>query len=140
MDTVVRNEDKLPDIILLLVTLILVTVGTAMIYSSSSIIALEKFKDGQYFLKKQLFFVFVGMAAMIFMTRTPYERLKKWAYPGMLLSFVLLSCLLVPHLGMKRGGATRWLNLGGFSFQVTELVKISVVVFWHTCSPERRIS
>lgn len=129
MDTVVRNEDKLPDIILLLVTLILVTVGTAMIYSSSSIIALEKFKDGQYFLKKQLFFVFVGMAAMIFMTRTPYERLKKWAYPGMLLSFVLLSCLLVPHLGMKRGGATRWLNLGGFSFQVTELVKITVVIF-----------
>jgi len=129
MDTVVRNEDKLPDIILLLVTLILVTVGTAMIYSSSSIIALEKFKDGQYFLKKQLFFVFVGMAAMIFMTRTPYERLKKLAYPGMLLSFVLLSCLLVPHLGMKRGGATRWLNLGGFSFQVTELVKITVVIF-----------
>lgn len=129
MDTVVRNEDKLPDIILLLVTLILVTVGTAMIYSSSSIIALEKFKDGQYFLKKQLFFVFVGMAAMIFMTRTPYTQLKKWAYPGMLLSFVLLSCLLVPHLGMKRGGATRWLNLWGFSFQVTELVKISVVIF-----------
>jgi cell division protein FtsW len=129
MDTVVRNEDKLPDIILLLVTLILVTVGTAMIYSSSSIIALEKFKDGQYFLKKQLFFVFVGMTAMIVMTRTPYTQLKKWAYPGMLLSFVLLSCLLVPHLGMKRGGATRWLNLGGFSFQVTELVKISVVIF-----------
>jgi cell division protein FtsW len=129
MDAVVRNEDKLPDIILLLVTLILVTVGTAMIYSSSSIIALEKFKDGQYFLKKQLFFVFVGMAVMIFMTRTPYTQLKKWAYPGMLLSFVLLSCLLVPHLGMKRGGATRWLNLWGFSFQVTELVKISVVIF-----------
>ena len=52
MDAVVKKENKVPDIILLLVTLILVTVGTAMIYSSSSIIALEKFKDGQYFLKK----------------------------------------------------------------------------------------
>lgn len=129
MDAVVRNEDKLPDIILLLVTLILVTVGTAMIYSSSSIIALEKFKDGQYFLKKQIFFVFVGLTSMIFMTRVPYTQLRKWAYPGMLLSFVLLSLLLVPHLGMRRGGATRWLNLFGFSFQVTELVKISVVIF-----------
>ncbi|KQC09441.1 MAG: rod shape-determining protein RodA [Smithella sp. SDB] len=123
------REDKFPDIILLLVTLILVTVGTTMIYSSSSIIALEKFKDGQYFLKKQLFFVFVGMTVMIIMTRTPYTQLKKWAYPGMILSFILLSLLLVPHLGLKRGGATRWLNLGGFSFQVTELVKISVVIF-----------
>jgi len=114
---------------LLLVTLILVTVGTAMIYSSSSIIALEKFKDGQYFLKKQLFFVFVGLTSMIIMTRISYTQLRKWAYPGMLLSFLFLSMLLIPHLGMKRGGATRWLNLGGFSFQVTEMVKITMVIF-----------
>jgi cell division protein FtsW len=66
---------------------------------------------------------------MIIMTRVSYTQLRKWAYPGMLLSFVLLSLLLVPHLGMRRGGATRWLNLFGFSFQVTELVKISVVIF-----------
>ena len=129
MDAAVKKEDKLPDIILLLVTLILVTVGTAMIYSSSSIIALEKFKDGQYFLKKQLFFVFVGLTFMIIMTRIPYTQLRKWAYPGMLLSFLLLSMLMIPHLGMKRGGATRWLNLGGFSFQVTEMVKITIVIF-----------
>jgi cell division protein FtsW len=129
MDAAVKKENKLPDIILLLVTLILVTVGTAMIYSSSSIIALEKFKDGQYFLKKQLFFVFVGLSSMIIMTRISYTQLRKWAYPGMLLSFLLLSMLMIPHLGMKRGGATRWLNLGGFSFQVTEMVKITIVVF-----------
>jgi len=49
MDEVLKKEDKTPDIILLVVTLLLVTVGTAMIYSSSSIIALERFKDGQYF-------------------------------------------------------------------------------------------
>ena len=129
MDAAVKKENKLPDIILLLVTLILVTVGTAMIYSSSSIIALEKFKDGQYFLKKQLFFVFVGLTSMIIMTRISYTQLRKWAYPGMLLSFLFLSMLLIPHLGMKRGGATRWLNLGGFSFQVTEMVKITMVIF-----------
>ncbi len=129
MDAAVKKENKLPDIILLLVTLILVTVGTAMIYSSSSIIALEKFKDGQYFLKKQLFFVFVGLTSMIIMTRIPYTQLRKWAYPGMLLSFLLLSMLLIPHLGMKRGGATRWLNLGFISFQVTEMVKITIVIF-----------
>ena len=44
------------------------------------------------------------------------------------MSFVLLALLLTP-LGMKRGGATRWLNLGGFSFQVTEMVKITIVIF-----------
>ena len=129
MDAAYKKEDKLPDIILLLVTLILVIVGTAMIYSSSSIIALEKFKDGQYFLKKQLFFVFLGLISMMIMTKVPYTYLKKLAYPGLLLSLLLLSMLFIPSIGMRRGGATRWLNLGGFSFQVTEMVKIMMVVF-----------
>lgn len=129
MDAAYRKEDKLPDIVLLLVTLILVIVGTAMIYSSSSIIALEKFKDGQYFLKKQLVFVFLGLIIMMVMTKFPYVYLKKLAYPAIILSFVLLVLLFVPSLGIKRGGATRWLNLAGFTFQVTEVVKIAMIVF-----------
>lgn len=129
MDAVLKNENKAPDIILLLVTLILVTVGTAMIYSSSSIIALEKYKDGQYFLKKQIFFVLVGLVAMVVMSKIPYDSLKKVAYPGVGVSLILLILLLIPHVGLKRGGATRWLNLGFFSFQVTELVKIAMVIF-----------
>jgi Bacterial cell division membrane protein len=66
---------------------------------------------------------------MIIMTKVSYTQLRKWAYPTMLLSFVLLSMLFIPHLGMRRGGAMRWLNLGGFSFQVTEMVKITIVIF-----------
>jgi cell division protein FtsW len=41
----------------------------------------------------------------------------------------LLSALFIPHVGLKRGGATRWMNMGLFSFQVTEMVKIAIVVF-----------
>lgn len=129
MDAVLKNENSAPDIILLLVTLVLVTVGTAMIYSSSSIIALEKYKDGQYFLKKQLFFVLVGLIAMVAMSKIPYTSLKKVAYPGVGISLILLILLFIPHVGLKRGGATRWLNLGFFSFQVTEMVKILMVIF-----------
>jgi cell division protein FtsW len=129
MDAAVKKEDKTPDAILLLVTLILVTVGTAMIYSSSSIIAMERFKDGQYFLKKQILFVFIGLISMVLMTKIPYTHLKKVAYPGVVVSLILLALLFIPHVGMRRGGATRWLNLGFFSFQVTEMVKIAMVVF-----------
>ncbi|MDI6741438.1 MAG: putative lipid II flippase FtsW [Smithella sp.] len=129
MDAAFKKEERLPDIVLLLVTLILIIVGTAMIYSSSSIIALEKFKDGQYFLKKQLVFVVLGLISMMVMTKLPYIYLKKLAYPALALSFVFLLLLFVPSLGMKRGGATRWLNLGGFSFQVTEMVKITMIIF-----------
>jgi cell division protein FtsW len=121
--------EKRLDIILLLVTLILITIGTVMIYSSSSIIAMKRFNDGQYFLKKQIFFVLLGLGIMVLMTKIPYDQLKKLAYPGILLSVVLLSILLIPHVGIRAGGATRWLKVGFFSFQVTEMVKISMVLF-----------
>jgi cell division protein FtsW len=121
--------EKKPDIILLLVTLILVTIGTVMVYSSSSILAMERFKDGQYFLKKQMFFVVLGLGMMVLMTKISFDQLRKWAYPGMLLSVVLLSVLLIPHVGIRAGGATRWLRMGIFSFQVTEMVKIAMVLF-----------
>jgi cell division protein FtsW len=122
-------ETERPDILMLVITLVLVTIGTAMIYSSSSILAMEKFKDAQYFLKKQIFFVVIGMGAMVFMTKLDYHRLKKWAYPGIFLAVILLLLIFVPHLGIRAGGARRWLNLGFFSFQVTELVKVCIVLF-----------
>jgi cell division protein FtsW len=122
-------ETERPDIPMLVITLVLVTIGTAMIYSSSSILAMEKFKDAQFFLKKQIFFVVIGMGAMLLMTKLDYHRLKKWAYPGIFLAMILLLLIFVPHLGVRAGGARRWLNLGFFSFQVTELVKVCMVLF-----------
>lgn len=124
-----RSADKKLDTTLLLVTLILVTIGTVMVYSSSSIIALKRYNDAQYFLKKQFFFVLLGLAAMVFMTKIPYQYLRKWAFPGIILSLFLLVLLLIPHVGIRVGGATRWLKVGIFSFQVTELVKVTTVVF-----------
>ena len=123
------TDGERPDIVILVITLILVTVGTAMIYSSSSILAMERFKDAQYFLKKQVFFVFIGMAAMVLLTKLDYHLLRKWAYPGVVLSIILLLLIFVPHLGIRAGGARRWLNLVFFSFQVTELVKVCIVLF-----------
>ncbi len=117
-----------PDIILLLVTLILVTFGTVMIYSSSSAIAAARFGDGYLFIKKQLLFVAVGLGVMIILSRIPYYYLKKVAYFSIAFSIVLLSLLLISGFGTRVGGATRWLDLGVFSFQVTEFVKVSFVL------------
>jgi len=122
-------DEKRPDIILLLATLILVTFGTVMIYSSSSVIAAERFGDGYYFLKKQILFVVFGLGAMVMLSRIPYYYLRKIAYLSLLISVILLFLLLIRGLGVRVGGATRWLDLGVFSFQVTELVKVSLVLF-----------
>ncbi len=118
-----------PDFILLIATLILITFGTAMIYSSSSIIAAEKYGDGYYFLKKQLFFVLLGMALMLILSKIPYEHMKKIAYPGILVAVALLCVIFIPHLGVKVGGARRWLRTGLFTFQVSEMTKIAFILF-----------
>lgn len=118
-----------PDFILLIATLVLIIFGTAMIYSSSSILAAEKYGDGYHFLKKQLFFVVVGLIGMLTLCRIPYGYLKKLAYPGLVVSLVLLCIIFIPHAGVKVGGARRWLNLGVITFQVTEMVKIAFILF-----------
>jgi cell division protein FtsW len=123
-----ENEKK-PDLILLLVTLLLVTVGTVMIYSSSSILAMERFRDGQFFLKKQFFFLCLGLGVMALATRIPYYKLRKLAWAGVILSAFFLLLIWVPHLGIRAGGAVRWLNLGVFSFQVSEMVKVALILF-----------
>ncbi len=113
----------------MLATLALVTVGTAMIYSSSAIMATERFHDAQYFLKRQIVFVVLGLVLMYLLARFPYQKLKIAAYPALVVSFVMLLALFVPSVGKKVGGAVRWLNLGFIAFQVAEWVKVSLVLF-----------
>lgn len=124
-----NTTNKKPDLILLLATLLLATIGTVMIYSASSIIAMDKHHNGQFFLEKQLLFLALGLAGMALSTRIPYYNLRKLAWPGIIFSASLLVLIMVPHMGIKAGGAVRWLNLGVFSFQVSEMVKISLIIF-----------
>ncbi|MCK9230714.1 MAG: putative lipid II flippase FtsW [Syntrophales bacterium] len=129
MTTKVRKVHRTSDNVLLYAALILVCVGTVMIYSSSVLIAADRFGDEYHFLKKQIVFVVIGLLAMIAASRFPYHFWKRLAYPGIILSCALLVILAVPGAGSTVGGATRWLKVGPFSFQVSEAVKVAVVIF-----------
>jgi cell division protein FtsW len=61
--------------------------------------------------------------------RTELKLLEKYAFHLMLLAFVLLLAVFVPHLGMRINGAHRWLNLVVTSFQPVEAVKLVLVVY-----------
>jgi len=117
------------DFVIIASTLTLIAFGTVMIYSSSYIIATQKFGDGYYFLKKQVFFLILGLTAMICLAKLPYTYLRKVAYGGLILSGILLLALFIPGLGAKVGGARRWLRMGVLSFQVSEFVKVCLVIF-----------
>ena len=119
--------------IILFVPVILVGLGIMMIYSASSIYAAERFHDGMYFLKKQALFGLCGIGCMLIMMRVPYSFFKRCAYPLWAVSIGLLVLVLIPGIGVRIGGAVRWLHLGPLSFQPAELAKLSVVILLAYC-------
>jgi len=85
------------DYILLIVTLALVGIGIVMVYSSSAIMAGDRFGDPYFFLKKQILYAGIGFVLMILMMFFPYEVLKRLAsYPHPLHLF-LDRCLDPGH-------------------------------------------
>ncbi len=102
--------------------------GLVMVYSSSFIYALDKYKDGMHFFKKHLLYMGFGLIAFLVGWKFPLHKLKEkahWIFFGVL---GLLLLTLVPGFSQKAGGASRWLNLFGFVFQPSELVKVAVIV------------
>ncbi|MEW6377275.1 MAG: putative lipid II flippase FtsW [Thermodesulfobacteriota bacterium] len=117
------------DFILLIVTLALVGIGIVMVYSTSAIIAGDRFGDPYYFLKRQALYAGIGFVLMILMMFLPYEILKRFAYPILILSILLLIAVLIPGIGHRVGGSMRWLKIQTFSFQPSEFAKLGLIIF-----------
>ncbi len=114
---------------LLAVTAVLTAIGVLMVYSSSSIMAAEHYKDGFYFLKRQGAYALFGMLLLVGLMRCDYHRLRKFAALGLLVSTIGLALVLVPGIGSTAGGAARWIRLAGFTMQPSELAKLALVLF-----------
>jgi len=117
------------DTSILVVTVALTCIGVVMVYSASAIMAAERFHDGFYFLKRQLAYTLAGFVLMAGATYFKYENWRKLAVVSLLGSIVLLVLLFVPGLGVRVGGAMRWLRLPGLTLQPAELVKLSMVLY-----------
>ncbi len=117
------------DYILLIVVLALVGFGIVMVYSTSAILAGERFQDPYYFLKRQALYAGIGFALMIFMIFFPFRVLNRCAYPFLILSILALVAVLIPGIGVRAGGAMRWLRILSFTFQPSEFAKLGLVIF-----------
>ncbi len=117
------------DFILLIMTLALVSIGIVMVYSTSAILAGDRFGDTYYFLKRQLLFAGIGFILMTLMIFFNPEVLKKFAYPILISSILLLIVVLIPGIGHRAGGAMRWIRIQSFSFQPSEFAKLGLIIF-----------
>ena len=121
------SKSKKFDYMLLVTLILLIITGLVLLYSTSSYNGEVKFQDKFYYLKKQVFAVTIGLAAMYFVANTNYQWMEKVSIPAYLVS-ILLS-IAVMFIGDEYNGSKRWLSLGPFSFQPSEFAKVAVILF-----------
>jgi cell division protein FtsW len=117
------------DLLLLAVTLVLVTIGLVMVYSTSAVVAQARYGDSLYFLKRQALWAGLGLLAMWSMRYMPYRAQRRFAMPAVLCTVVALACVLLPVFGKEVGGAQRWIRFGPLTLQPSEIAKYVLVVY-----------
>ncbi len=105
--------------------------GVVAVYSASGYVAKTQYGDEWYFVKKQLIGFVGGLAAMFLCGRLDYRKLKgkRVRYVALVLPMLLLALVFVPGVGRSNYGATRWIGIGSFTLQPSELAKYGFVIF-----------
>jgi cell division protein FtsW len=125
------------DKLLFIATLLLVCTGVVMVYSASAVMAMEKFQRPYWFLVKQLAWALTGLALMPIVMRIDYRNYRQPAVIWTGLGVVLLALVAV-LFGPRLNGATRWLGIGPFGIQPSELAKVAII-FYMAALLERRM-
>lgn len=124
-----QNAAGRGDLLFLGAVVALAAIGVLFVYSASYYNAEVQYGDGAYFLKKQILGFVLGLAAMIGVSFFDCERWKKAGLPALVVSLILLALVFVPGIGKSNYGATRWIGIGSFTIQPSELAKYAFVLF-----------
>jgi cell division protein FtsW len=126
-----RNSSTLhqPDKNLLAGIGLLVVLGLIFLSSASAVVAYTRYGSSDYFFKRQLVVVLIGLAIFYFCYKIDYHLWRRYAFFFLALSCVFLLLLFIPGLAMSGQTARSWLNICGFSFQPSEFVKIFFLIY-----------
>ena len=108
---------------------VLCMTGVVMVLSASSILSLRQFGTPWHFFIRQLMWLTVGIAGFAIALRVHHERWRRLAPAAMYVSIGLLFAVLVPGIGMRASGASRWLGTSSLQIQPSEIAKLALVVF-----------
>jgi cell division protein FtsW len=114
------------DYSLLFFLFLLLGVGYVMLYSTSAYSATLSYGDSAHYLIRQLVASMLGFGMLFFFSFTDYHFLKKCAFGLYVISFVL--CTYVQFFGKTINNQSRWIRLGPFSFQPSELAKVAIII------------
>lgn len=112
---------------ILAISLLLTLLGLLFVYGSSAVHALELYNDSYFFLKKQLLGIFLGISCIIALQCISVRLIEKYTPLFFLGTLFLTGLTLVPGIGKRVHGSSRWLKIG-ITMQPSELLKIGLIL------------
>lgn len=120
------DERGMLDIPFLVLTLMLVIIGVITLFSASYARAYHDEGNSAYYFARQAGFAVAGIVIMIVFSRLNYQIWRSLSFA--ILGGAIFFLILVPFIGIEDNGSTRWISLGFFSFQPSELAKVGMVL------------
>jgi cell division protein FtsW len=125
--------------IFLLINISFIILGIIFVYSSSSYYALETLHQPLYFVKKQLVGIALGIIAFFIARIIPLKLVKNMSFFALVCATALTALPFITQFSHKVHGSHRWLNLYGFIFQPSELLKVALVIYLASLLSRKKI-
>lgn len=132
-----RREQSITRAVVLLMVpvVLLLVVGFGAMLSASSVVGLRETGDSLYYFKRHVVWLVVGVVAMVVSALMPMGWWRRLAFPAFLGTVAALVAVLA--VGLRSGGATRWLAVGSVTVQPAEAAKLSTILLLATVMSRR---
>jgi len=118
------------DYFLAIVACVLVIIGILVLASVSATFSQEKFGRTTYYLFHQIIYGLIfGIIFGFIAFKIKLSFLRKYAWIFILINLVLMALVFIPKVGIVAGGAPRWINMGFTTFQPSEFLKLTFVLY-----------
>jgi cell division protein FtsW len=112
-----------------IITALFLTAGMVMVSSASMPFGESFHNDAFYFIRKQIIWTVISIVLLFIFSRIDYHKIAKISNFIMLISIALLAIVLIPGIGTKVNGSTRWINLPFAGLQPSEFTKLAVIIY-----------
>lgn len=123
------EPERSGQVMLAAVVALMCLIGLVMVLSASSVQALREDGSSWFYFRRQVLWVALGTAALVVAARLDYRALRRVGLPLLAASLVLMVVVLIPGMGIRVAGSTRWIGVGGWRMQPSELAKLGLLLF-----------
>lgn len=117
------------DLSLLVILLLLIGVGVSMLFTASYTLGVQNANDPFLYLKSQAKGLVPGILAALLVIGLNEKHLRKLIPLALIVSLLLCLLPFIPGLGSEKFGGKRWVEIGSFGFQPSEILKVTVVLY-----------